>query len=82
MKEKKMDWANTSFIRGQVANTVSCPVTPGSELKQNLNKFINKGRTVKLVQVIEDGGQPVGFGLCTKDPHRPRGCIFGDKEAV
>ena len=70
MKEQKKDWPNTWFIRGQVTGTVSCPVTPRSVLKRNLNRFINHGKTDKLTQVIEDGGQPVSSGLCIKDPHR------------
>ena len=31
------------------------------------------------VLVIEDGGQPIHVGLKTRDPLRPKGCIFYDE---
>ena len=39
-------------------------------------------KTDKLTQVIEDGGQPVSSGLCIKDPHTPKGCVFGDSNCI
>ena len=30
----KKDWSNTWFLQGNTINTISCPVTPGAELKK------------------------------------------------
>ena len=67
-KLSKKNWANTWFLKGNIKNTVSCPVTPGGVLKKELSKVINKGKTENDIQVIEDGGRPIHSGLSTGDP--------------
>ena len=78
-KKNKKDWSNTWFLRGKISSTISCPFTPGINLKRSLNKVINNSRQAndKLL-VIEDGGIPIEIGLKVKDPMCPDGCIFGD----
>ena len=80
-KEKKKDWPNTWFLKGDVRNTRSCPVTPGGELKKALVKAVNVGDS-RSIQVIEDGGIPIHCNLMVKDPMRPIGCIFGDPKCI
>ena len=80
-KKDKMDWANTWFLQGNTKDTISCPVTPGGELKKRLTETVNKGKSTNT-KVIEDGGRPVSGGLTTKDPMRPQGCIFGDQRCI
>ena len=35
-KDESKNWSNTWFLKGNIKNTVSCPVTPGGILKKNL----------------------------------------------
>ena len=75
-------WSNTWFLKGDVTNTVSCPVTPGGALKKQLSNVINQGKTVKNIQVIEDGGKPIHCGLSVSDPKRVKGCIYNNDECM
>ena len=68
-QERKIDWSSTWYLKG--------PITPGSDLKKELNKVINESRPVNdKVLVIEDGGMPIMTGLKVKDLMRSMGCIF------
>ena len=40
-KRAKKDWRNTWFLQGVTVSTISCTVTPGSELKKRLNTCVN-----------------------------------------
>ena len=80
-KKLKMDWSNTWFLQGDTKDTISCPVTPGGELKRRLTQTVNRDKST-TTKVIEDGGRPISGGLVTKDPMRPLGCIFGDQECI
>ena len=75
-------WSNTWFLKGNVCNTVSCPVTPGGVLKRNLTKVVNIGNNDRVTQVIEDGGKPIHSGLSISDPMRTDGCIFRDENCI
>ena len=81
-KIDKMDWSNTWFLKGEVGSTVSCPVTVDGTLRKQLSRTLNDGKTGGKILVIEDGGRPITCGLRTKDPRRPPGCIFGDRNCI
>ena len=79
-KKSKQDWSNTWYLKNGIKSTVSCPVTPGGVLKTKLSKAINpKEDGGDRILVVEDGGRPIHVGLKTRDPLRPKGCIFGDQ---
>ena len=81
-KAKDKSWANTWFLCDNTKSTISCPTTPGSQLKISLNKVVNPVNSIYRTQVIEDGGMPVHCGLMVRDPMRPSGCIYGDPNCM
>ena len=80
-KRAKKDWRNTWFLQGVTVSTISCTVTPGSELKKRLNTWVNSEKYSRT-KIIEDGGMPVHCGSRVKDPLRCGGCIFGDSNCM
>ena len=79
-KISKKDWSNTWYLKGDISNTVSCPITPGGVLRKELTKSLNSQRGENnRILVIEDGGRPIHVGLKVRDPHRLDGCVFGQE---
>ena len=79
-KIDKKNWPNTWFLRGSTVGTVSCQVTPNSNLKKSLSKRINTNREGGTLQVIEDGGIPITAGI--KVTFQRPGCVFGDPQCI
>ena len=78
-KVERKSWANTWFLKGQVAGTISCQATPNGELAREIQKAVNhERRPGNKLQVLEDGGQSVVSSMRTTDPFRQAGCIFGN----
>ena len=73
---------NTWFLRGKVQNTLKVPVTPDSELIDNLKRVLEdeigaEGGTTKCVEL---GGDLVTKGLSgSVKPTGPRSCVFQEE---
>ena len=82
-KLSRKSWANTWFLKGQVAGTMSCQATPGGTLAKIIQQNINSDRTPgNKLQVLEDGGRSITASLNTRDPFWNGGCVFGDINCI
>ena len=83
VKASRKSWANTWFLKGQMAGTISCQATPGGVLAKSIQQSVNVDRKPgnKLL-VLEDGGQSIVSSLNIKDPFWKGGCVFEDTTCI
>ena len=83
-KLKQGKSASSWFLKGNTKQVLMVPATPGSALKNGINRSIGSiiGPDQGLTKVIERGGQPLLAGIKKDDPCRGEGCDFGDANSL
>ena len=81
-KSESKNWCNTWFLTENTKSMKSCSATLGSNLKMSPNKIVNPPNCKFRMQVIEDRGLPVHFGIMVSNPMRPNGCVYGDPDCI
>ena len=72
--------AATWFLGGEVESVVTCQVTPGGKLAEELRKTIGTTKEGKRRLIQEEGGKPVHLGLKKSDPFAIPGCMYEDEK--
>ena len=63
-------------------SVVTCQVTPGGKLANQVRKAIGTTKEGKKRLVQEEGGRPVTLGLKQANPFKKPGCAFDDEQCM
>ena len=63
-------------------SVITCQVTPGGKLANQIRKAIGTTKEGNRRLVQEEGGRPVTLGLKATDPFKIPGCKYGDQDCM